>query len=80
MRWVLCLVGEFPDTEMRAEHLRRVVGLSGLALVAATWKLWTPQGVFPQVPFFQFLRGTPDVLHWITHAVMLVTPRALHRL
>ena len=36
----------------RAALLRRALALFGLALVAATWRLWTPQHVFPQVPFF----------------------------
>ena len=33
--------------------LRRVVAVFAVLLIAATWRLWTPQDVFPQVPFLE---------------------------
>lgn len=38
--------------------------VSGLTLFAVTWKLWTPQSVFPQVPFFEFLANAPATVDW----------------
>jgi len=35
------------------------------ALLAATWKLWTPQSSFPQIPFFEFLVHAPSWLDWV---------------
>lgn len=47
-------------------HLfRRVWSASALALLAATWKLWTPQHAFPQVPVLAELGKLPDVIDWI---------------
>jgi hypothetical protein len=36
----------------RVTWLCRLLGVGGLALLAVTWKLWTPQDVFPRVPLF----------------------------
>lgn len=42
-----------PDAAaLRVDRLTRLLGLGALALLAATWKLWTPQDVFPRVPLF----------------------------
>lgn len=35
-----------------------------LLLVAVSWRLWIPQQVFPQVPFFSALRHTPALADW----------------
>lgn len=40
-------------------HLRRFLAIFQLALVAAPWKLWTPQTVFPQVPLLEFACDLP---------------------
>jgi hypothetical protein len=34
-------------------------------LFAATWKLWTPQTAFPQVPLFAFARSAPAWCDWL---------------
>ena len=39
--------------------------ISSAALFAVTWKLWTPQTEFPQVPAFAFLRTAPAWLDWL---------------
>ena len=41
-----------------------------LALLAATWKLWTPQNSFPQIPFCEFLVDAPGWLDWIALAIV----------
>jgi len=33
------------------ERMRRLSAFSAVALFAVTWRLWTPQTVFPQIPF-----------------------------
>lgn len=52
--------------------LRIWLSVSCLALFGSTWKLWTPQTVFPQIPFLGALRTAPAWLDWIALAVMLV--------
>ncbi len=45
--------------------------LMGLALFGVTWKLWTPQSVFPQIPFFEFLTSIPGYIDWIALSVTI---------
>ncbi len=42
----------------------RIWALSAVALLVVTWKLWTPQTEFPQIPFFEILIHTPGWLDW----------------
>ena len=65
-------VGELPASQRQADLLRRALGLFGLALVAATWRLWTAQHVFPQVPFFYVMDGVPDACQWAGAAAMIL--------
>jgi hypothetical protein len=51
--------------------VRRSLGLFGLLLVAATWRLWTPQTVFPQVPAFGAAGPWPGWIQWLGLAGML---------
>ena len=71
MQWLLRFTGEDSVGPQRVAWLRRAVGLFGLLLVAATWPLWTPQTVFPQVPFFRVLLSVPAWCQWIGTAAML---------
>ncbi len=48
-----------------ALRLQRWTAVSCLALIAATWRLWIPQTVFPQVPVFAILCTAPTWLDWI---------------
>ena len=48
-----------------ALFLQRWTAVSCLALIAATWRLWIPQTVFPQVPAFAILCTAPAWLDWI---------------
>ncbi len=36
-----------------------------MLLFASTWKLWTPQTEFPQIPFFEFLVDVPGWVDWV---------------
>ncbi len=46
-------------------YFERVWAVFGLLLVGGTWKLWTPQSQFPQIPWFDFLIDIPAVADWI---------------
>ena len=43
-----------------------------MLLLAVTWKLWTPQTIFPQIPFFGKLVETPATVDWVALAILLV--------
>lgn len=60
-------------TELRVDLLRQAIGLFGLLLFGFTWKLWTPQAVFPQIPFFGFLVNCPGIVDWLALAVLFVS-------
>lgn len=53
----------------RPGALRRWLAVCMLALLGATWKLWTPQDVYPQVPLFTFWNGLPAGLEWAALAL-----------
>lgn len=53
---------------MNVSLFRRWFALCALALFAVTWRLWTPQTVFPQIPFFAVLRAVPGWVDWIALA------------
>ncbi|MFP6620393.1 MAG: hypothetical protein VB877_13685 [Pirellulaceae bacterium] len=40
-------------------------------LMAVTWKLWTPQTVFPRVPLVGLLASLPVAIHWIVLGVLV---------
>ena len=63
---------ESPGDARRAAWLIRAMAGFGLLLVALTWRLWTPQADFPQVPLVAFARGVPASCEWSgTAAVVL---------
>lgn len=45
----------------------------GLLLFAVTWRLWTPQTVFPQIPFFATLTAAPSWIDWLAIAIAVVS-------
>lgn len=82
MRLVLRTFGQGAVDPRRAGALRRSLALFGLALLAATWRLSTPQHVFPQVPLVGFGTALPAWCDWVGAACMvagltmaLVAPR-----
>lgn len=67
----------------RAPCLRRALAAFALALFATTWRLWTPQDVFPQVPAFRWITGLPAAWQWVplvaligSLAAALVAPKS----
>jgi hypothetical protein len=46
------------------ERIERWTAISSLALVAVTWRLWTPQAVFPQVPLMSWFCQAPYWTDW----------------
>ncbi|MCE3017460.1 MAG: hypothetical protein LW870_16490 [Pirellula sp.] len=52
--------------------VRRWMGISSLALIAATYRLWTPQTVFPQIPAIELLCSIPRWLDWCVLASLVV--------
>ncbi len=46
------------------QQFQRWTALTSIALLAVTWRLWTPQTIFPQVPALAILRSAPGWLDW----------------
>lgn len=57
--------------ERAAQQLLRVVVVFTLVLVGVTWKLWTPQVEFPQVPFFSWVTTVGPWCDYLLMAAML---------
>ena len=57
--------------------LTRLLALGQLSLVAVTWKLWTPQSVFPQVPLIRAACDWPGWFDWVCLAVLVESSVAL---
>ena len=49
----------------RVVWLRKIMAGFGLLLLAITWRLWTPQTEFPQIPFFSWLVDVPSFVDWV---------------
>jgi hypothetical protein len=45
----------------------------GLLLFACTWRLWTPQTVFPQVPLFAVAGSLPPQVEWFSLAAIVAS-------
>lgn len=71
MPLVLRLFGQDIAGVRRALLLQRTLALFGLALVAVTWRLWTPQQVFPQVPLLAMATKLPGWCDWLGAAGMI---------
>ncbi|MDX1927333.1 MAG: hypothetical protein SFV81_12500, partial [Pirellulaceae bacterium] len=48
-----------------AQRFSQWTALSSLALIAVTWRLWTPQTAYPQVPVLHALCNAPLWLDWV---------------
>ncbi len=66
-----------PVPPWRAAALQASLAACGFALFAATWKLWTPQDVFPQVPLVAWAANTPTSVQWASLAVAGVSMAAV---
>jgi hypothetical protein len=58
------------DGSRRFQIFVRVWAGFGLLIFASTWKLWTPQTEFPQIPFFEFLVDVPGWADWMALALL----------
>lgn len=45
--------------------MRLAMCAAGIVLFAVTWRVWTPQRVFPQVPLFGWGVNAPEQLDWL---------------
>ena len=50
--------------EQSAVRLQRLIALTAIALVASTWRLWTPDTDFPQIPWFAWGCRMPAMADW----------------
>ena len=53
--------------------LVRLLAIGHLALLAATWPLWSPQTWFPQVPLIAIAAAVPHLAEWGLLGVLLVS-------
>jgi hypothetical protein len=58
---------------MQSIWYRRVWAGFGLLLFLVTWRLWTPQTEFPQIPFFAALTEVPGYVDWLAITVVVVS-------
>ncbi|MBI3839962.1 MAG: hypothetical protein HY288_18730 [Planctomycetia bacterium] len=72
MRWRVRFFGDSSASEIRAAWLVRTLAVFGLALLATTWRLWTPQLVFPQVPLFYWAAVMPAWCEWAGGAAIVL--------
>ncbi len=65
------------DGDPVVSSLARLLGIGVLALVGVTWKLWTPQTVFPQVPLVQVACDCPGWCDWVCLAALVTAATTL---
>jgi hypothetical protein len=62
-----------PAIGLTTQHLfERVWAIFGLLLLAGTWRLWTPQTAFPQVPLFTIFIDASPWVDWLTSGVLVI--------
>ena len=54
------------------DRLRLWWAICGLVLFAATWRLWVPQSVFPQVPLFHWVTVLPNAFDGLCFGSLIV--------
>jgi hypothetical protein len=57
-----------PQFTRRVNWLCRLLGLGVIVLIGVTWRLWTPQDVFPRVPLFAWV--PPRWWDWASLAIV----------
>ncbi len=65
-------LGDFVQNIDVVMRLQRWTAIFSLALIAATFRLWIPQTVFPQVPAFALLCDAPVWCDWILLGCLIV--------
>ena len=56
---------------MQSIQYRHVWASFGLLLFLVTWRLWTPQALFPQIPFISALTEAPRYVDWVANAAVI---------
>ncbi|EDL60935.1 hypothetical protein [Gimesia maris] len=59
--------------KLQLRILQITMALFALVLLSLTWKLWTPQTLFPQVPLFSRVSELPPAVDWLSFAIMVLT-------
>ncbi len=71
------VVASFNDNrtnlQITARRLQRTVAATAFVLILATWKLWTPNSVYPQVPLFRWAEVIPAWIEWSLLGVLPVS-------
>ena len=60
MRVVRCNIDEW-----RIDRFRRMWAVFAFLLLTVTWRLWTPQAVYPQIPLMRLLVQGPAWIDWV---------------
>ncbi len=53
--------------------LTRLLAIGQLVLLAATWKLWTPQTDFPQIPLIRAACDWPGWVDWVCLGILIAS-------
>lgn len=65
---------EFGDASAsRWQWVQRCWALFGLLLIAVTWRVWTPQTVYPRVPLLRVADSLPLACQWAALAALVVS-------
>ncbi len=59
------------DSPSRWRWVQQSWGLFGLLLILATWRLWTPQTVYPRVPLIEVAGVLPSACQWAALSIAL---------
>jgi len=59
--------------KLQLRILKLTMALFALVLLSLTWKLWTPQTLFPQVPLFAWVCEIPSAVDWFSLALMCLS-------
>ena len=66
-----------PVCSRRWRQIQIVWSVSVCVLLAVTWKLWIPQGVFPRIPLMGWLASWPAVVHWVVLGLLVASSLAV---
>ncbi len=58
---------------LQLRFLKMTMALFALVLLVQTWRLWTPQTRFPQVPLFSWVSEIPAAVDWLSFTMMGLT-------
>lgn len=64
---------DLPDSGSGSPCFVRVWAVFGMFLFATTWKLWTSQSLYPQVPVFESMANAPAFIDWVAFAPIVLS-------